>query len=156
MPGEGIIMTKDIIKYQEKVKPLRLYWIYTEEGYFLGGGPCPVGKEKLANKHLKWCRENHHGAYLEWEPGYYTYKESYVVSRNKAEQVQRDQPGIRECWNSFEMSAAISNVIDLTEVPLVRVARKADEKERILLGTNDQKVIDQYREKQKQLGKGIK
>lgn len=140
---------------RETVKPLKMYWIYDEDDYFLGGNPCPVGKEYYADQHLKWLSKKHYGKLrIEWEEGTFTYQESYIVARQKAEQIQRDQPGIRENWTSVKLSLDIAKLADFTEVARVRTVRKIDAEEREMLGTHDQKQIDEYRSRHKQIEGG--
>jgi hypothetical protein len=141
-----VIDSKEMELIREPLKPIKLYWIYDEDGWFLGGNQCPVGKEYFADRHKKWLSKRHKGKLrIEWEEGTFTYQESYIRARAKAEQVQRDQPGIRDSWPCFELAMEIAKLADMTEVARVRTVRKKDEAERDLLGTDDQEVLDAHR-----------
>lgn len=135
----------------DDTKPIKLYWIYDKNGWFLGGNPCPKDKMYHAEAHLKWCQEKSPGAYIEWEPGTYTYTESYVVARRKCEEVQRIQPGIRAMFNNAQLNKDLASITEIEDVQKVHLARVQDSTERANLGTNDQKKIDKYRSIKKRL-----
>lgn len=146
-PGLNLITTHRVPTTRKPIRAIKIYWVYDHDGYFLGGNPCPVGKEYFAQEHLKWCQEQYPKAYLEWVDGVYTYKESYVVVRLKCEQVQRDQPGIRAMWYNPNLNRAVQALAVPGEKDDVDTARRLDAEDRLILGTHDQGVIDEYRRK---------
>jgi len=128
---------------------IKLYWIYDSVGWFMGGNLVPVGCEGYAEQHREWLLKRHPDSvlHIEWEEGLYTYAESYVIARRKGEAVQREQPGIRDYWQTpVGLSKALAKVSTMKEIGDVGNARVIDALDRGVLGTNDQKMLDEYRE----------
>jgi hypothetical protein len=130
----------------------KLYWIYDKTGWFLGGGIAV--DEKVGKKELKWRQQTRPDAYIVWESGVYTYAEAYEVAREKGEEIQRTQPGIRVAYEATKESR---NIVKRTKKVLLKqpdgfeessyviYERLKDSSGRYTLGTHDQKVIDEAR-----------